>query len=267
MDGALQISTDFYQMHREQLQKWIDKIQENSVQDQKTIIAEIEKINPNIKYYFRPKDDVSVGVLTYVAIQKLREENKKSIIWPGAEHARLYAVILLKGDVLLEIDYPLPDSFQSAAKSIQEVNQIYKTLGFVQSDIRRSFLLTFLFIYVIGVILALVISYFISRKITKPIERLVLAADEIGTIVITGPTIVDEGDSELYSVTQSNNTLTDVVWDWSVTPFGASIIESNSQAIITYNQPGDYTITAEATSATATNSPQEGTLGVTANTT
>lgn len=180
LDGALQISTDFYQMHREQLQEWIDKIQKNSEQDQETIKNEIEKFNPKIKYYFRPKDDVSIGVLTYLAIQKFREENKNSVIWPDAEHTRLHGIILLKNNIILEIVYPLPESFQSAAKSIQEVSQIYKTLGFVQSDIRRSFLFTFLSIYLIGVFLALVISYFISRKITKPIEQLVLAADEIG---------------------------------------------------------------------------------------
>ncbi|MEJ2545036.1 MAG: HAMP domain-containing protein, partial [Calditrichaceae bacterium] len=180
LDGALQISTDLYQMHREQLQKWIDKIQQNSAQDVETIKKEIIKFNPNIKYYFRSIDDPSPGVLTYLSIQKLREENKKNVIWPDAEHTRLYGVILLNDKNILEVEYPLPESFQAAAKSIQDVNQIYKTLGFVQSDIRRSFLFTFLSIYLLGVILALIISYFISKRITRPIEQLVLAAEEVG---------------------------------------------------------------------------------------
>ncbi len=180
LDGALQISTDLYQMHREQLQKWINKIQLNAAQDIETVKNEIEKFNPKIKYYFRPIDDPSPGIITYLSIQKFRDENIRNVIWPDGEHTRFYAIALLKNDNILEIEYPLPESFQSAAKSIQEVNQIYKTLGFVQSDIRRSFLFTFLSIYLIGVILALLISFFISKKITKPIEQLVLAADEVG---------------------------------------------------------------------------------------
>lgn len=180
LDGALHISADFYQIHREQLQRWIDKIQINTLQDTQTIIEEIVKFNPKMKYYFRPINDPSPGIITYSSIQKFLDENKKKIIWPDGEHTRLYAVVLLQNDNILEIEYPLPESFQSAAKSIQEVNQIYKTLGFVQSDIRRSFLFTFLSIYLIGVILALIISFFISKRITKPIEQLVLAADEVG---------------------------------------------------------------------------------------
>jgi two-component system nitrogen regulation sensor histidine kinase NtrY len=180
LDGALKISSDFYQMHREQLQRLVNKIQTNTVQDTETIIEEIIKFNPKIKYYFRPIDDASPGLITYLSIQKFRDENIKNIIWPDGEHTRLYGIILLKNNNILEIEYPLPESFQSAAKSIQEVNQIYKTLAFVQSDIRRSFLFTFLSIYLIGVILALIISYFISKKITRPIEQLVLAADEVG---------------------------------------------------------------------------------------
>ena len=180
LDGALQISTDLYQMHRDQLQKWIDKIQHNSAQDVETIKKEIEKFNSSIKYYFRPIDDPSPGIITYLSIQKFRDENKKNIIWPDAEHTRLYGVILLNDKNILEVEYPLPESFQSAAKSIQDVSQIYKTLGFVQSDIRRSFLFTFLSIYLIGAVLALIISYFISKKITRPIDQLVFAADEVG---------------------------------------------------------------------------------------
>ena len=180
LDGALQISTDFYQMHRKQLQNCIDNILKSTVSDTNKISEELNSLNPKIKYYFGSVDDPSPGIITYLSIQKFRDENKKSVIWPDGEHTRLFAVVQLKNDNILVIEYPLPESFQTAAKSIQEVNQIYKTLGFVQSDIKRSFLYTFLSIYAIGVILALIISYFISRRITKPIERLVLAADEIG---------------------------------------------------------------------------------------
>ena len=180
LDDALQISTDFYQMHREQLQRALDEIRLNPPSDYDTSINKLRNSNPGIKYTIQSKNEISSGIIHDKTLEKFLGEKEETVIWPDAEHTKLFALVHLNSDAILQIEYPLPESFQSAAKSIQEVNQIYKTLGFVQSDIRRSFLFTFLSIYLIGVILALTISYFISRKITKPIEQLVLAAEEVG---------------------------------------------------------------------------------------
>lgn len=180
LDGALQISADFYQMHREQLQKILDAIRIDPEGDVIPVLDELKKSNPGLRFKIEPMTEISDGFIVKETIAKFISEKKATVIWPNAEHTRLFALGRMYETSVLQIEYPLPESFQSAAKSIQEVSQIYKTLGYAQSDIRMSFLYTFLSIYLIGVILALAVSYLISRKMTRPIEELVLAANEIG---------------------------------------------------------------------------------------
>lgn len=180
LDGALQISADLYQMHRDKVEKLLEECQKNDALEHEAIIRKIAELNPEARYYFHPIDEISDGIVSKATIKNFLIKENKSEIWPNPEHTKLFALSHLRYNEILEIEYPLPESFQSSAKSIQDVNQIYKTLGFVQSDIRRSFLFTFLSIYLVGVILALIISYFISKKITKPIDRLVFASNEIG---------------------------------------------------------------------------------------
>ena len=180
LDGALQISADLYQMHRDKVEELLEEFQINDALEHEEIIRKIAELNPEARYYFHSIDEISEGIVSKATIKNFLIKENKSEIWPNPEHTKLFALAYLRYNEILEIEYPLPESFRLSAKSIQDVNQIYKTLGFVQSDIRRSFLFTFLSIYLVGVILALIISYFISKKITKPIDRLVFASNEIG---------------------------------------------------------------------------------------
>lgn len=180
LDGALQISSDFYQMNKLRIQEFVDDIQTKQIIQHDLIKKEIEARIPEVKYSFLAIKDIEEALVSEKTINKFLQDGHPLEIWPNAEHSRLFALARLNENEILALEYPLPESFRSAAKSIQEVNQIYKTLGFVQSDIRRSFLFTFLTIYLFGVILALVVSYFISKKITKPINQLVIATNEVG---------------------------------------------------------------------------------------
>ena len=108
------------------------------------------------------------------------KEKKDKAIWPTENHTKLLALAKVKKNYLMLISYPLPESFKKSAKSIQEVSQIYKTLGFVKSNIQNSFLFTFIFIYSLGLIIALFVSFWFSKKITHPVDKLRKAASEIG---------------------------------------------------------------------------------------
>jgi len=180
LDGALYISADFYQMQRNTLQNWLDQVEYLSGDSEAALKSALHEINPDAEVRIQYRDGLTNGLIGRSVIRKFISGNNANVIWPDTEHTRFYALACLKNDRIVEISYPLPESFQSAAKSIQEVSQIYKTLGFVQSDIRRSFLYTFLSVYLAGVMLALAISYSFSKRITKPVDQLVAAADEIG---------------------------------------------------------------------------------------
>jgi len=113
-------------------------------------------------------------------VKTFLKDNNDETIWPVENHTKLLAIAKIKKKHLLLISYPLPKSFQTSAKSIQEVNQIYKTLGFVKNNIQNSFLYTFIFIYSLGLVFALFVSFWFSKKITHPIDKLKKAASEIG---------------------------------------------------------------------------------------
>jgi nitrogen fixation/metabolism regulation signal transduction histidine kinase len=125
-----------------------------------------------------PADSINISP---DVLHKFVTSGQKMIIWPAADRKTLYALTRLGGNLICQIVFHMPASFMKSAQNIQEVNQIYKTLGMVKTEIRQSFLYTFLLIYGIGVLLALLVSYFISRRMTQPIKKLISATKEIAS--------------------------------------------------------------------------------------
>jgi len=185
LDGALQISSDLYQIHKSQVLLLLKNIQDQRYSTAEQINRQVDLLLPGARFNLFSGTSVVENIISQNSLTKFISGSERTVIWPNNDHTRLYAIARLENQNFLELEHRLPQSFITYAKQIQEVNQIYKTLGFVQSDIRTSFLFTFLSIYILGVILALAVSYIISKKITRPISQLITATNEIGKSNLT----------------------------------------------------------------------------------
>ncbi|MFC2088745.1 ATP-binding protein [Calditrichota bacterium] len=182
LDGALQIASDNYQMHKKLLQELIEKI-DKSDNKSDSISKILENENQSIKFKLLSiKKNILLddNIVPIESINIFLAQKKLNLVWPAEDRQKLYALVNLGNRKLLQIVYPLPQAFRESAREIQEVSQIYKTLGFAQDEIRQSFLLTFIFIYAIGLMVGLIVSFWFSKKITRPVEALKAAASEIG---------------------------------------------------------------------------------------
>jgi two-component system nitrogen regulation sensor histidine kinase NtrY len=182
LEGALNISSDFYNQQKELIKEYIEQINNKSTKvnvikkfiKQKLPDAEIQVL------FLQNLDLIEETIIPLNSIRLFLKDKKEKTIWPTENHTKLLTLAKIKKNYLLLISYPLPKSFQKSAKSIEEVNQIYKTLGFVKRNIQNSFLFTFIFIYFLGLIIALIVSFWFSNKITHPVNELKKASTEIG---------------------------------------------------------------------------------------
>jgi len=183
LDGGLKISAEYYQLRKTRLSALIEHITQTEKIAQDDISKPIQDEFPESSVFvLTDGEDVQDSVLISVeALNKFRQSGLKFIVWPSADRKILYALIRLIENKTYAVLYPLPQAFRESAQNIQEVSQIYKTLGMVNTEIRRSFLYTFLLIYGCGVLLALFVSYFISNKMTQPIKKLIAATEEIAS--------------------------------------------------------------------------------------
>jgi nitrogen fixation/metabolism regulation signal transduction histidine kinase len=183
LDGGLQISADYYQSIKTRLTSKIEQIIQSDEVSKKRIIEIINREFPDnkITVFFAGEDPTDSLHISLDVLHKFDKSDQKMIVWPAADRKTLYALARLKGNRILQIVYRLPQQFLEFAQNIQEVNQIYKTLGMVKTEIRQSFLYTFLLIYGVGVLLALLVSYFISTRMTQPIKKLISATKEIAS--------------------------------------------------------------------------------------
>lgn len=208
LDGALQIASDSYQMHKKLLQDLIEKIKKSDNKPN-SISKILESENQDIKFILSLIEKNILLDDTIVPTESINiflKEKKLDIVWPAENRQQLYALVNLDNRQLLQIVYPLPQAFRESAREIQEVSQIYKTLGFAQDEIRQSFLLTFIFIYVIGLMVGLIVSFWFSKKITRPVEVLKDAASEIGKGNLQHRIAVD-GKDELAELGGAFNTM------------------------------------------------------------
>ncbi|KAA3613025.1 MAG: HAMP domain-containing protein [Calditrichaeota bacterium] len=182
LDGALNLSAEYYRLQKERLNSEIEEQTQKNEFSHDEIIKELKSEFKNIDVLISLKEHIQKDnqLVNPGLISKFLKENKQNIIWPSADRTVLFALSQIKKNSILQVRYNLPMVFKEGAPQIQEINQIYKTLGLVRGNIRNSFLYTFLLIYGIGLILALSISYFISKKITRPIEELKEATTKIG---------------------------------------------------------------------------------------
>ncbi len=182
LDNALEISSDFYQMHKRRIASALENSLSASNLSNERIMGRLKKDLPlaKVKIILPGREWQQDSLINKTARKRFLQGKEKISIWPAPDHSNLYALSRLTNKRLLEVVYPLPKSFRKGARQIQEVSQIFKTLGFVQTDIQRSFLYVFLIIYFSGILIAFVVSYFISKRITRPIELLTAATAEIG---------------------------------------------------------------------------------------
>lgn len=67
----------------------------------------------------------------------------------------------------------LDETFTTAREQIVQINQMFKTFGFLESELTRWFLLSFFAVYVPIAGLSIALGYYFSRKITQPLLTLV----------------------------------------------------------------------------------------------
>jgi nitrogen fixation/metabolism regulation signal transduction histidine kinase len=182
LEGALNISSDFYNQQKEIIKEYISQAKSYS-ENPENIIYYVNKKLPASETQFIDIKNLNLldeTIIPLDAINKFLARKKDQTIWPIENHTKLLVLTRIKTKYILMISQPLPASFQKSAKAIQEVNQVYKTLGFVKSNIQNSFLFTFIFVYGVGLIITLFVSYWFSKKITHPVDELKKAAAEIG---------------------------------------------------------------------------------------
>ncbi len=182
LDGALKLSAGYYRLQKEQLTRHLNNLAESNTDSENKVINAFRSIFTDIEIesYFTQKNHNGTEFISGKLVQKFIDANKKVELWPSANHAVLFAIVRNKSAKTFIVRYKLPSLFSENAMQIQEINQIYKTLGALRGNIQKSFLFTFLLIYGLGLILALAISYFISKRITRPIEKLKQATTKIG---------------------------------------------------------------------------------------
>jgi len=183
LDGSLQIAAEYYQGEKEKLEKVVSQIKETKTTSKEIISSIIGVEIPGAIFILTPVEDelfLQENIVPVPGIKDFINKKDSDIIWPAEDKSKFYALIQLPNHTLLQIEYKLSETFHRSAREIQEVNQIFKTLGLVQNEIEMSFLYTFLLIYGVGLIIALGVSFWFSKKITKPVEILKEAAKEIG---------------------------------------------------------------------------------------
>ncbi|MBN2008217.1 HAMP domain-containing protein [candidate division KSB1 bacterium] len=183
LDGALNISADLYQMHKTRFEAVLEDAVRMPPTSQPAIRQFLQTSLDSIKISIDPVDQLGAIESMFFGdvIHDFIISNKSTLVWPSPDHARLHGLALIHNQYLLQVIYPLPASFRESARRIQDVSQIYKTLGYVRSDIRRSFLFTFLTIYGVVIISSLIVLSRISKTITNPIRQLTTATRQIGT--------------------------------------------------------------------------------------
>jgi len=182
LEGALNISSDFYNQQKELLKEYIifsKSISSNPIQIKNILSQKLPDSEIQI-YNIVQLNLLDETIISLEAVKKFLDNQEDYNIWPIENHSKLLVLAKIDESFILMISHPLPESFQKSAKSIQEVNQVYKTLGFVKTNIKNSFLFTFIFVYSIGLIISLFVSFWFSKKITHPVDELKKAASEIG---------------------------------------------------------------------------------------
>jgi nitrogen fixation/metabolism regulation signal transduction histidine kinase len=209
LDGGLRISADFYQLKKNRLSSLADQIAQLSdiSTDHLEDLLNQEFNGSSYSIVSIRRGERDRALVPESAVDKFIHSDQKFIVWPSADRMTLYALARLSDVQFVEIVYPLPETFQTSALKIQEISQIFKTLGLVNTEIRNSFLYTFLIIYGLGACLALLVSYFISHKITRPINSLIKATNEVAAGNIDYRIEMKE-DDEFHTLAKAFNHMT-----------------------------------------------------------
>jgi len=196
LDEGLKISADYYQLRKNRLTVSIEQIVQWEEITEEKIKKSINDEFPGsrITVFYEVESRPDSQLIPDKVVNKFLRSDQNFIVWSSAQRMTLYALARIKENRTLELVYPLPDTFRKSAQNIQNVSQMYKTLGMVNSEIRRSFLYTFLLIYGLGVLLALLLSYFISSKMTRPIKSLITATGEIASGNLDYRIVIKEQD-------------------------------------------------------------------------
>ncbi len=114
------------------------------------------------------------------------------------------------GQGFLVLVKKVDDQFLKKTQQIVEVNQMFKTLTVLEEDLRRSFLLVFFLIYLPIALLALLLGFVFSRRITAPLVALTEATRTIASGNLDYR-IESVSDDELGELARSFNTMVERV--------------------------------------------------------
>jgi nitrogen fixation/metabolism regulation signal transduction histidine kinase len=181
LDAGMQISIQYYQNQKKRMQNLMVQFRDADELNKNLIKSVLESEFEGATFNLLPLQEWRY-LETYIpktTIEKFLASSNSDLIWPSTDRMTLFALAQIDNQIL-EILYPFSPIFQESAQQIQEVNQIFKTLGLVNKQIYKSFLYTFLLIYMSGLLIALVASFIISKKITQPIEILTKAMEQVG---------------------------------------------------------------------------------------
>jgi len=86
---------------------------------------------------------------------------------------------LLKADRIIQITQPIPESISDIALSVESVYEEYQTLAYSRSSLKIIYTITLTLVLLLAILSAVAASFFISRRISKPISLLADATRQI----------------------------------------------------------------------------------------
>ncbi len=181
LDGALAISSEFYRLKKTEYLELLRQVAVIPQNDPRAIREKIIARIPQAQISFAQADGNEGSLIPLAVLRELRQGGGNAALQPADDHMRFYGWVRRDDGLELHLELPLPEVFQQAAPRIQEVNQVYTSLNLLQNELRTSFLFTFLLVYGLGIIAALVVSWRISKRITRPIESMAAAARTVGS--------------------------------------------------------------------------------------
>ncbi len=160
--------------------------------------------NADLIYTISAADGHAFPPLYQATLQSLRTKTKADFIAGGDDpgHILAYAPIVRNGSRrgFVVVTRAVDEKFTRGFQQIVSVNQMFKTLGFLEEEVRRGFLLYFFAIYAPIAALSIGLGIYFSRKITTPL-----------LLLVNGTKKVAEGNWEHRVAVTSNDEVGELV--------------------------------------------------------
>jgi nitrogen fixation/metabolism regulation signal transduction histidine kinase len=189
LERATEISQTLYSTYREEslalaqeiaASKWVVEIlnerkEPGSMRFEKAELGRVDLYDSDANLIFST-DQESLSESYKAALSRLPERAAAGVLEAGSDPGQItvFVPVLARGKQLgyVLVTRNLPEGFARASQQVVEVHQMFKTLGWVRGDLKRSFLLAFFAVYAPFALLSIVAGYFLSRRITAPLAQL-----------------------------------------------------------------------------------------------